>query len=74
MNRQLVLSLCFLGVLAGIAHQAPAATIVWTGAVDQDWFNTNSWSTLVAPTNGDDVFIDSSAALCSRNGILKNLT
>ncbi len=51
-----------IGLAMGRIESTQAATLVWTGAEDQDWFNTNNWDSLTAPAGGDDVVIDASSA------------
>jgi T5SS/PEP-CTERM-associated repeat protein/autotransporter-associated beta strand protein len=40
-----------------VAQPGRAASLTWTGAASQDWFNVGNWNGGVAPTTNDDVTI-----------------
>jgi hypothetical protein len=53
---------CMLGSAGFVLNPAcHAATNSWTGATG-DWFDTNKWSLLACPANGDDVYITNANA------------
>ncbi|AYQ33213.1 T9SS type A sorting domain-containing protein [Runella sp. SP2] len=45
-----------------LSQQAFSQTITWTGATDTDWATGTNWSTNVAPTAADNVFVPGSLA------------
>ncbi len=56
--------------LAGAPAAPAAATITWTGAVNNDWFNTGNWDIGRLPSEQDNVVINSpNANISTTNGV-----
>jgi hypothetical protein len=60
---------CFevLALLLLMSQPSIAITNTWKGAATGDWFNTNNWTALAVPMDGDDVVVTNSSILLTNS-------